>query len=345
MKRKIVVYAGYAYEPYNIENVSSTPGCSGSENALMKLCEALAEDEDNEVVVCFEPIIEGTYRGVKHMSKKNLIMYQSENEVDVLIISRYVHYIFEMPLAKKNYVWVHDRHFHSGWNGSRMNEKVIGQNIHTLFDAIVCVSEWQRNFMIDRYKVKPENQDKFVCIPNGIDLDSFRPIDMSQKQKGKMIFNCRTDGLQEAIDIFKGYKSKVPEAELHVFGQGDRLKQVNGDLEGVIDRGFVSNQTMIDEMATAEYWMNPSPWLETFCIAALEAQLSRTFPIITPDGGMIESTNCYFSAHDRNLTESLVQYGVTYGDPQSMLDSNYDHAVSYTWKRCTDSFKKMIYKL
>ena len=342
MKRKIVVYAGYTAAPYNIDEVSSTPSCSGSEKAMMRLCEDLAKDEENEVIVCFDPIKEGTYCNVIHMSKENLKKYQEQNEIDVLIISRYVHYVFEMPLAKKNYVWVHDNTFHTAWNGRHFDDISVGRNIHKLFDGIVCVSNWHRNYLIERYKVKPEDQDRFIHIDNGIDLDNFYPIDMSKKQRGKIVFNCRTGGLQEAVNIFNRYKVKVPEAELHVFAQGDRMNNIKGDTSGVIDRGYVPNQTMIDELASAEYWVNPSPYWETFCIASLEAQLTRTLPIITAQAGMKETTNNYFVAQDPNLIDNLLNHGITYGDPETMLDENQRHATKYTWERCTNQFKELI---
>jgi len=342
MKRKIVLYGGYAADAYNADTVASNEHCSGSETALMRVAEELAKNHDNDVIVVTQPIIEGTFRGVKHMDFETYSEYQKDNEIDVLIISRYINYILDFKMAKKNYLWLHDNSIHSWWNFQEMNHIALGQNVYKLFDAIICVSEWHREHIIDQYCTDAQDMGMFKCIRNGIELDNFYEVDMSKKQKGKIVFNCRKSGLQEAVNFLSEYRQYVPEAELHVFGANVGLEDVKGDLTNVFDKGYVSNKEIIDELVSAEYWINPSRFVESSCIAAIEAQLCKAIPIILPLGGLKETTASYFVVNDPNLMHNLTNFGVTYGDVDDILETNYNHAAKHTWKNTADQFSQLF---
>jgi hypothetical protein len=342
MKRKIVLYGGYAPDAYCVDTVSSNEYCSGSETALMRVAEELAKNNDNEVIVVTRPIIEGTFRSVKHMDFDTYAEYQKYNEIDVLIVSRYINYILDFKMAKKNYLWLHDTSIHPWWKHNKMNHIAIGQNTYKLFDAIICVSNWHRDYVIDQYCTDAQDMEMFKCIRNGIVLDNFYEIDLSKKQKAKIVFNCRKSGLQEAVNFINEYRKYVPEAELHVFGANIGLEDIEGDLTNVFDRGYVSNKEIIDELATAEYWINPSTFIETSCIAAIEAQLCKAIPIILPLGGLKETTASYFEVDDPNLMHNLTEFGVTYGNVDDVIETNYNHAAKHTWENTAAQFSKLF---
>tara|TARA_R110000796_G_scaffold49231_2_gene117625 strand:- start:785 stop:1792 length:1008 start_codon:yes stop_codon:yes gene_type:complete len=331
MKRKIVLYGGYSDNEYNAETVYDTKGCGGSEIALIKLAENLAKDKRNEVVVSSSMIIEGTFKGILHLNKKSLNNYLNNNEVDIAIVSRYIHYVLDHKLAKKNYLWLHDYQPHSWWNGKQFNPEVLG-NLFPLFDKVVCVSDWQAGVQISRYG---EHVKEFLTtIHNGVDQSNFpKEIDTSLKQSGKIVFNCRTSGLQNAVDWFNEYKKHNQNAELHVFAQEAGLQHVAGDLTGVFDRGRVSNIEMINELVTAEIWINSSTVPETFCISSVEAQLCKCIPVIMPQAGMLEITPHYNDVKSHNIDFTTRQ-----------IEENYKSALDFTWERNAKEFNVLINK-
>jgi len=337
MKRRILIYAAYTYAPYNVDTVSITRGCGGSERAIMRLAEELAKDEDNEVTVSFTPIIEGRFRNINHIDKSKINDYFEEGEVDVVIVSRYVHYVIDHKLGKRNYLWLHDNTPHSWWAGKQFNRSALG-NLFPLFDKVICVSNWHA----DKQRTLYDNTDNVTHIYNGVDQEDFPDnIDISKKQSGKIVFNCRTGGLQEAVNFFNAYKKYNNMAELHVFAQEDKLKDVQGSLDGVFDRGFVSNKQMIEELVSAEFWMNSSPCAETFCISSIEAQLCKCMPIIAPIGGMKEITPRYYDATNLETASYVSVKGKLNEDA---IEQNYKHAKTFSWKKNANEFRNMIYK-
>ncbi len=101
-----------------------------------------------------------------------------------------------------------------------------------LSDAIVAISERQRNDLVDRYKIAPSRKVKL--IPLGLDLDRFLTIQPGQEgirgelsigtsdplivSVGRLVPIKRFDLLIDAFDLFR---EKRPNAHLAIAGDGE----------------------------------------------------------------------------------------------------------------------------
>ena len=121
----------------------------------------------------------------------------------------------------------------------------------------------------------------------------------------KFIYSSSPDrGLDTLLYLFPFIRAEFPGATLDVFygfenwsksiaQSGNEQQRVWRDqilesLEqpGVTLRGKVDQQTLAKEMINADIWLYPTNFTETYCITALEAQLSGTVCICTDLAGL-----------------------------------------------------------
>lgn len=154
--------------------------------------------------------------------------------------------------------------------------------IFPFIDSIISVSETQAAF-INRFSSRIID-----IIPNGIDLAHYRQdIQMENKYRdGKfnMLFLARLEprkGLIYALECFKALKQKHPNLRLIIAGDGDERQLAENfirenQLPDVGLLGFVSEKEKIQLLKTADLFLAPSVFGESFGIVLLEAMAIGT---------------------------------------------------------------------
>ena len=108
-------------------------GVYGAEFALKNLAEEFSK---NNNVYVFGDALQYCYvNNVYYFNSNYLNKFMSENIVDIMIVSRYIHHFLEFDnKAKKTYIWLHDTIVHSAWKGIYMPQegKFLLQNIITI---------------------------------------------------------------------------------------------------------------------------------------------------------------------------------------------------------------------
>jgi glycosyltransferase involved in cell wall biosynthesis len=270
MKKNLCIFIGYT--SLLKEN------CYGTEISILKLAYQLSKVYNIYIVTLSidETVITDNFIYINY---KNLFI-----KVDILIISRYINYFlycFFQPCTKI-YLWVHDVTVLSYYKNFTMdnNGKELLHNFLDKIDKIILLSEWHKSFFQSYYQI-PDN--KIVIIGNGITINDFIPI--TEKQKNRFIWtSCLTRGIERCIEIIQTIHDVFPDTELHIFrnyeNYGNFVESIK-DLTYIHFHGNVNNKQIIEEFKKSDYWFYPTTFNETYCISALESQMSGCIAIST----------------------------------------------------------------
>ena len=169
-------------------------------------------------------------------------------------------------------------------------------------DLVVTPSPWSNAVFHETYVLPLENTTRpwrglIQSQINGIDPENFKMN--CKKDPNKFIWSSAVDrGLDRLLDNWWKVKEVMPEATLDIYypkyanphTQDDRgWYNIGGILDrmnnlkdyGVNDMGTVSQTELHNAMQKASYWMYLTDYEETFCITALEMQMSGVFCIVS----------------------------------------------------------------
>lgn len=269
-KTDIVFYTGG--HPFHGRTMEEE-GLGGSESALVYIARSLAANGIRVRVFCNcdRP---GEYDGVRYDNLVDFHIYRNQHTLPVLISSRSLRPFKLAVQAQASILWIHDAvnvPFLKGEDPARIP-----------IDRIFAISHWQRDEWSRRFGIPIEH---FFMTRNGVDLTMFRPGE--KRNRRRLIYVSRPErGLDVLLELFPHIRQRVPDAELHIYSYqlpGDstdeRIYQKTRQ-PGVYMHGSLPKAGLAAEMAIARLMVYPSTWLETSCIAAIEAQASGT-PVVT----------------------------------------------------------------
>lgn len=234
-----------------------------------------------------------------------------------IILSR----VRELDSTKVRILWCHDlaqdnEAFHLANEGWKK------------FHLIVFVSYWQRQQFIDRYNIP---YGKTVVMQNAI-----IPFDRSQRtlgQKIRFIYHTTPHrGLELLVPVFQKLAEDFKNIHLDVYSSFGVYgwPQRDAQYEGLFDiikndphmtyHGAKSNDEVRKALLGADIFAYPSVWMETSCLALIEA-MSAGLICVHPNLGALPETaaNCTFMY---NFTEDHNQHAnIIYQVLHSMLDN------------------------
>ncbi|MHC4214239.1 MAG: glycosyltransferase, partial [Planctomycetota bacterium] len=158
------------------------------------------------------------------------------------------------------------------------------------FDAFISLSQMHRDSLLSQHVPK----EKLIVIPNLIDVDSYKPMDI-QRNNHSILFVGGLHphkGLHILLDALEIVRQQIPDAQLHVYGNGamwrggdtygDSLKKQR--TEGVHFHGYLKNEDMPRVYSQHSILCLPSI-LETFPLVPIEAQACGCIPVVHSIGG------------------------------------------------------------
>ena len=185
--------------------------------------------------------------------------------------------IINSPLAQKPLKILT---FHSNLERSRALEgypfflDLFNKILNWKIDGVVCVSNFLLKFFVDCKKPK-------IVIPNGIDLNLYRPQKENKKKdkKIKILFVGRIEerkGLIYLLQSFKILSSKFNHLELRIVGEGPLKKECQDfvekeGLKNVYFEGKKEGKEVISFYQNCDIFVAPSIFGESFGIVLLEA--------------------------------------------------------------------------
>ncbi len=215
----------------------------------------------------------------------------------------------------------------------------------------VAVSEFTAKRLTDFLKLSPQ---KMAIIPNGVDHSQLYSSSSSHVwgrliYVGRLVDHKHTELL---FDAFCRIKKTVPQAELHIIGDGPLLEALTekaSQIDGCFVYGFLSDEAKLALLKTAWVFVLPSE-REGFSIVALEA-MAAGVPVVTvdfPDNATKEFAqfNCCLVAKPdgASIAAAITQlldgpkWGVMHGDALSF-------SKKYDWDLVSGQVEDLMYKL
>jgi glycosyltransferase involved in cell wall biosynthesis/GR25 family glycosyltransferase involved in LPS biosynthesis len=345
-------YIGYTAD-LNGENFRTKSNVYGSELALIRLAERLANFYDVYIYgACIREELE--FAGVKYFNSGSLNDFQKKNTIEIMIISRYVHYFIEFTnRAKKTYVWMHDMSCQPYWNGIEIpkSAKYLMENVMPGIDGLIALTEWHKGFILEHYDVDP---NKIFIIGNGINTSLFNePV---QKIKNRFIWSSAPNrGLAKLVEYFHEIRNQIPDATLHIYrGKEDFSQEFLDELakyDYIYYGGALANELLVKEFQKAEIWFYPTNWLETYCISALEAQMAGCVCVCSNIGALINTVGnrgvllkspLYSDQYKYEAINAVVSLLKDENRKKMMADAAKKWATEQTWENRTDEWLQLF---
>lgn len=176
--------------------------------------------------------------------------------------------------------------------------KLVAKKIFEKADRIICVSNYEKNLVLDNFGVREE---KIAVIPNGLDLKEFEGLE-KRKRKHRLILYVGRLERYKGIDYLIESLPKLDEnIRLEIVGGGSH----KGNLIKLTNRLEVSNRVrlyqnllrkeLLQKYADADLFVSLSKY-EAFGITVAEALASKTPCIVTKTSaleGVVDDENCF----------------------------------------------------
>lgn len=270
-----------------------TTGLGGRETAAIEVSRALARrGHDVQLYGQFpddasDPLVE--------LVQYDRIMDPGQIKCDVFVSSQDKEAIMLRPKARRTCLWVEDVSY--GEDRFRHLEA---------FDKILCVGEWTKNTLGDRYPFVKKN--RLIVTRHGIDASRYmlrastnQVLAHKATMDPSFVYSSAPDkGLDFLLMQWPSIREICPRATLHLCygfvpwgkrsqGESDVRAMArwligrSGDLEqqGVIHHGLISQRELAQLQMDALLWLCPTSSKEAPSITALENMAAGAVPVCT----------------------------------------------------------------
>lgn len=284
-EKSIAIYCGQTVEPWS--DGTQDKGIGGSETAVIELSKRLASLGWQVTVFnyCDAPPEGFVKNGVRWM---NYWTFNIKDNFDVVWLWRIPELLDYDISARLRVLDMHDTMRPADFSKERVQR----------VDKIFVKTKFHRSL----YPDVPDN--KFVIIPNGIDLAKFKAS--VKKDPNRFCYTSSPSrGLDVLLKMWPKIREQLPKAELHVYygwktfyelekKNPERMmwmKKVQAMMNqpGVIDHGRVGQTELAKDLLKTSFWLYPTDFPEIDCITAKEMQAAGVYPITTGYAALEES--------------------------------------------------------
>ena len=282
---RVLFTIGYQKEPINKQYWLDN-GLGGSEYAVIKLAEQFFQN-GHDVIVSGQ-VIDSNQDGVEYVSYENL---ETNQHFDVVVGSNYIHYLQLLDdlniTFDKSYFWLHNFDFYPWYNGLELPNGGIDYLKDYRITNFIAVSEYQKSKLESMW---PDMVGRIKVLNNAIDPLDFDQVNI-QKFDNKFIYTSAPDrGLKPLLDIWPRIKDILPDATLWISTPPYALEwyeDYKGQYDDVHFLDNLSPSELYEQIKSAEYWVYPSQYDETYCITALEMMMGKVKIVSTDTGNLI----------------------------------------------------------
>ncbi len=224
--------------------------------------------------------------------------------------------------------------FHAKSPENFMSKSIIGsavpytKSVLSYLHSLTAVSDAASEYVCSL------TDEPITIVPNGIDLDKFKPAQTKTQPQKTILFLGRLDkrkGLEYLLDAYDLLRKKHDDVKLVIAGSGVRrkflekyVKQYN--IPDVEFLGYIPEEDKVRLMASADVYCSPAPFGESFGIVLLEA-MAVNVPVVAGNN----------SGYSGVMTEtgqlSLVNPRSTVDFAQRLDLMLYDEAVRKIWQQ------------
>jgi glycosyltransferase involved in cell wall biosynthesis len=286
---KIAIYAGRCL-PIHAATLAERP-LAGTETAVIRIADRLAR-RDHEVTVF-------TSHGAPPPSTPRYLpasAVKSKEYVDCFIaVKEWLPALLRVPCRKQCF-WTGDSHEASP------NFGLGDRRVARLLDHFLAVSRWQADTLC-RESGFP--RERAHVIGNGVHLADFHGSE-PRRRKRLVYTSAPTRGLDLVPSLYLELKRLHPDLELHVFSGFEvydtdrpyaaplraRYEATLAEVGGLPDchlHGNILQKDLARELMRSAILFYPCTFLETSCIAAMEAMAAGCV-VVTSDAGALPET-------------------------------------------------------
>lgn len=282
------------FAPWSGSNILKN-GVGGSETYIIEMARHIQRNGHFQVIVfCNCPETE-IFEGVQYRHLDEYPGFINETYVHTCIVSRFTEYlpVAFKGLAENVYLVLHDL----GPSGS-----VIP--IDAKLKNVFCLTEWHVSYFLQNF---PALKNITVPFYYGIDTFKFKATPFTTKNKYQFIYSSFPNrGLLPLLQMWPKILQIQPLSSLHIYSDvngkwvnevaPDQMSEIRRLLEfyknmNITYHGWVDKKTLAKAWLVSDIWFYPCIFMETFCLTALEAALSKTL-VITNNLAGLQNTVC-----------------------------------------------------
>ena len=333
-----------------------TIGVGGSETYIIEIARYVQKSGEFDVYVFCNCLEEENFEGVIYKPLNDYYTFIRENYIHTCIVSRYSEYL---PVTFKGwsenvYLVVHD-----------LTPTGIVIPIDKKLKKIFCLTEWHVEYLTQIY---PSLKNITVPFYYGIDFKKFKSDNIMLKQQYKFIYSSFPNrGLLQLLQMWPKIHQFQPLASLHIYCDvnGKWVNEVELEMMNHIRKlmnqynvdqhnmniyyyGWVDKKTLADSWLSADVWFYPCTFMETFCLTALEAALTKTL-VITNNLAALQNTVGHRGViikgepQEVEWQEKALSKIKKYLDPTNislkneLIERNYEWASKLSWEKQADN--------
>ena len=274
-----------------------TIGVGGSETYIIEMARYIQKSGTFDVYVFCNCLEEENFEGVIYKPLSKYYSFINQNYIHTCIVSRFSEYlpVTFKGFTKNVYMVVHD-----------LTPTGIVIPLDKKLKKIFCLTEWHVEYFT---QIFPTLKNITVPFYYGIDFNKFNNDNISLKEQYKFIYSSFPNrGLLQLLQMWPKIYEFQPQSSLHIYCDidGKWVNQVQGEMMNKIRQlfieygvqqnnmniyyhGWVNKKVLAEAWISSDIWFYPCTFMETFCLTALEAALTKTF-VITNDLAALQNT-------------------------------------------------------
>lgn len=255
----------------------------GSETALIEMAHWLHKLSGRKVKVFNMRSEDKICDGVEYISNTKIHDYMSESKPYLHIAWRHSIKLTNAP----TFIWCHDL-------------QTPGIEASQFYDKIMCLTPFHQNYAICTQRVPA---DKIYLTRNGLNPDKFSGLGAFAKDPWRFVIGSSPDrGLDRAMLVLDRVRKKYPLIKLHIhygwehldrYGLADlriKLEAMYAERKDwIVYHGATEQRALMESYARSAYCIQPSDWIETSKITALEMACAGVYQITRAVGGCIDT--------------------------------------------------------
>jgi glycosyltransferase involved in cell wall biosynthesis len=342
--KNILIFSGFCDVNWNYSFMLNK-ALGGSEKSVAYISRCFPKDYQVFITGC---VTHETIENVTYIPLNNLTQLIENTPFNTLIVSRYISFyeMFQKCSFYQSYIWAHDTELIS--YGCSFNVTQILNKWNNYINGCICLTEWHKNLFIEKY---PILNNKINIINNGIDINSFKNINKTNKIKNKFIYTSRPErGLNILLNLWPQILEKIPDATLSISSyvlfpsnpQDVLLKNIIDKTDSITYLGNLKVDKLYEEMSSSEYWLYPTHYPETSCITALEMLMSEVICLYYPVAGLPYTIDKYGIQVTPNSEINTI-VSLTDEQKRQLRKNGKLYANSCSWKIRAKSWTNMLF--
>jgi hypothetical protein len=335
------------WEPWTGSDIE-TKGLGGSETWIIEMAKHISRTGKYHVVVFCKTDIPRFYERVGYNPVEMFHRFVAENLIEHLIVSRYTEYI---PVG----IHAHAKNISIVFHDNLSPELIIP--ISPKIKSLFGLTRWHSKQIKSIFP-----QFETQVINYGVDQSRFKTV---KKIANSFIYSSFPNrGLIVLLTMWPKIVKEFPDATLNIYCNLEQewVNQVAPEMmvsikkllkinkTGVTVHGWVSKSRLADAWNTAEYFVYPCIFEETFCLTALEAAISKTCVISnglaalseTARHGIIVDGNPLDHSWQTRCFEKLKLIMRSNNLRTTIVEKNYNWAKQLTWRDQANVFLEQL---